>query len=68
MSNFATILFNIWRQRNCKLWDNILQPENHVVHVAGGMLCDWLLAQEEKRRFLTTSCPSIVRVKAWYIR
>lgn len=38
--------------------------EEHVVHVAGVMLCDWLSAQSEKRNFLIN--PSLPPVRAIY--
>lgn len=62
---FAMVLFNIWRQRNGKIWDDTLLSEEQVVHAAGIMLCDWLSAQNEKRsNFGNLSVPP-ARAACW---
>ncbi|XVE68769.1 hypothetical protein DITRI_Ditri09bG0096500 [Diplodiscus trichospermus] len=42
------VAWNIWRQRNSKLWENAILTEAHTVYSALEVLCDWAAAKEKK--------------------
>jgi hypothetical protein len=39
----ATILWNIWKQRNNKVWNNTLDGHNFVIVCAEEMVKDWIV-------------------------
>ncbi|XVE90020.1 hypothetical protein DITRI_Ditri20bG0042800 [Diplodiscus trichospermus] len=42
------VAWNIWRQRNSKLWNNSFLTEEQAVFSALEALCDWVAAKEKK--------------------
>ncbi|KEH18700.1 hypothetical protein MTR_8g027950 [Medicago truncatula] len=49
---FCSVLWSIWKQRNNKVWNEVIDPPVYVVERAKVMLYDW----QDARRICNTSC------------
>jgi len=47
-SLFSCVLWSIWKQRNNKVWDDIVDAQSFVLERAKSLLFDWELAQKNK--------------------
>ncbi|XP_073017389.1 uncharacterized protein [Primulina eburnea] len=61
-SKFCMVLWNIWRQRNDKVWNDTFNDPSTTVRLALKFLCDWLRAKQLSQEIadahsLESGCP-----------